>query len=625
MLLQTNTITITGTVFDEDGDPIPGVIVKVEEYPDIATLTDFNGHYELKNIPDDAKKLIFSFTGMETQIIKIKHDTVINVTMTSDNLEIDEVVVTSLGIKKHKGIFRSSKRDLTYSADYDDGGSLDFSDADFYDASDRASSNDNNINSGQLTAGEVNDFGKWEMWQDITNDQLKQFKTLWQIYPKERYCVLLTSENNSPIIDATVYLKSDNKTIWTAKTDNTGKAELWANMFDSTNLQKISIQIDYKGNLTSINNPSVFQNGINKMTLQTVGCNIPNEVDIAFVFDATGSMGDEMRYLQAEILDVIKRIDSSHSDLTINLGSVFYRDVSDNYLTKKDDLTTNITSAISFFSNQTADGGGDFPEAVHSGLNVAINQLSWHDNARTRIIFLVLDAPPHNQPKVIDSLRVLTQQAAAKGIRIIPITCSGVDKSTEYLMRSMALATNGTYVFLTDDSGIGGSHIKPTTDKWDVEFLNDLIVRLVNQYIVTPDCSNQIIVDSTDIQQDTVLVNYPAPEDTTLSTPDPDTNIAVINSADTITIDTTANNPVILPKNKLKVYPNPTSGNITVEISGNIEEFYICDYSGKILQRQIVDGDNELRLDIGMYPNGIYFVRYFIDNQLKSGKIILMQ
>ena len=49
-------------------------------------------------------------------------------------------------------------------------------------------------------------------------------------------------------------------------------------------------------------------------------------------------------------------------------------------------------------------------------------------------------------------------------------------------MRFMAMSTNGTYVFLTDDSGIGNSHLKPTTGSFQVEQLNGLMNRLIRKY-----------------------------------------------------------------------------------------------------------------------------------------------
>ncbi|MEF9479208.1 hypothetical protein OWR28_17025 [Chryseobacterium sp. 1B4] len=62
-------------------------------------------------------------------------------------------------------------------------------------------------------------------------------------------------------------------------------------------------------------------------------------------------------------------------------------------------------------------------------------------------------------------------------------------------MRTFALLTNGTYTFLTDDSGIGNSHIKPTIDSYEVEKLNDLLLRLILQRAVFPECGTGISND----------------------------------------------------------------------------------------------------------------------------------
>ena len=74
-------------------------------------------------------------------------------------------------------------------------------------------------------------------------------------------------------------------------------------------------------------------------------------------------------------------------------------------------------------------------------------------------------------------------QYAKKGIRIIPIAASGVDKDTEFFLRFAAIATDGTYVFITNDSGVGNEHIAATVGQYEVEKLNELIIRLINQYM----------------------------------------------------------------------------------------------------------------------------------------------
>jgi len=167
----------------------------------------------------------------------------------------------------------------------------------------------------------------------------------------------------------------------------------------------------------------------------------------------------------------------------MRFGSVFYRDEGDEFVTRHFNFTNDEASLISFISDQSANGGGDFPEAVHSALDVAITQNSWNDNASARILFLLLDAPPHYTQEVISSVESNLIRAAEEGIKIVPITASGIDKATEYLMRSFAILTNGTYVFITDDSGVGNDHLEPTIGEFEVEKLNDLLVRLVSQYV----------------------------------------------------------------------------------------------------------------------------------------------
>ena len=97
-------------------------------------------------------------------------------------------------------------------------------------------------------------------------------------------------------------------------------------------------------------------------------------------------------------------------------------------------------------------------------------------------MFLVLDAPPHDDEQIKQQVREEIRLAAEKGIRIIPVAASGIDKSTEFLLRSFSLATDGTYIFITDDSGVGDPHLKPTVGEYQVEKLNDLLVRLIFQY-----------------------------------------------------------------------------------------------------------------------------------------------
>jgi hypothetical protein len=200
------------------------------------------------------------------------------------------------------------------------------------------------------------------------------------------------------------------------------------------------------------------------------------------VVDATGSMGDELEFLKTELLDVIERVKDDNPNVSLYTSSVFYRDENDQYVTRVSPFTNSVQTTINFIKDQKADGGGDYPEAVHTALEKAIGELQWSYTARTRLLFLVLDAPPHYTTSVIQSIQESIALAAEKGIKIIPVTASGIDKKTEFLMRFFAISTNGTYVFITDHSGVGNSHLEPTVGEYQVEFLNNLMVRLINKY-----------------------------------------------------------------------------------------------------------------------------------------------
>lgn len=100
-VLMAQTKEISGTVTSsDDGGAIPGVSVSVKGTT-LGTITDMDGAYRLK-VPQDAKVLVFSFVGMSSQEAVIGTQTKINVKLKSDNIAVDEVVVTALGITREK-------------------------------------------------------------------------------------------------------------------------------------------------------------------------------------------------------------------------------------------------------------------------------------------------------------------------------------------------------------------------------------------------------------------------------------------------------------------------------------------------------------------------------------------
>lgn len=335
---------------------------------------------------------------------------------------------------------------------------------------------------GVITAGEWNDLDNWMFLDSLLKDNnYFEVSSYWGFYRNHRIAVLVKDASNNPVVDAIVVLKRDGADIWSTKTDNKGKAELWVDLYqksDEIDSTKLQLMV---GNAT-ISPVKTFIGGINTITLSG-SFSTSKKVELAFMVDATGSMGDELEFLKTELLDVIDRAKSDNPTMDMLTGSVFYRDKGDEYVTRISNFNTNIQTTLNFIKNQKASGGGDFPEAVHTALNKSVNEMQWSTTARTRILFMILDAPPHYESDIVLNLQALIKQASEKGIKIIPISASGIDKQTEFLMRFMAATTNGTYVFITNDSGVGNEHLAPTVGYYQVEKLNDLMVRLINKYV----------------------------------------------------------------------------------------------------------------------------------------------
>ena len=100
-MVQAQTVRITGTVTSsEDGMPLPGVSVIVKGTT-IGGATDANGKYEI-NAPTNAQILTISFIGFKVQDVAIASRTVIDVSLEPESVQVQEVVITAMGISKDK-------------------------------------------------------------------------------------------------------------------------------------------------------------------------------------------------------------------------------------------------------------------------------------------------------------------------------------------------------------------------------------------------------------------------------------------------------------------------------------------------------------------------------------------
>ena len=329
------------------------------------------------------------------------------------------------------------------------------------------------ISAGLLTAGVWNDNDNWDFWNKLmANREWHSLQSRWEI-STNRYVVSVT-DGGAPVMGAKVILSQQDNELWTAVTDNKGNAVIFANTASNEQSNEFTLRVETSLDTKIVDNVMLSDSTPYEIEIQTG--DIEDSIDVMFMIDTTGSMGDELQYIKEELSDVISRITAD-----VRISCNFYRDIGDEYIVRPFDFTTDVDEAVTQISGQRATGGGDFPEAVEIALINAIDEHDWNPNAKEHFLFLVLDAPPHHDAGRVLEINSCIKKAAAKGIRIIPVASSGIDKETEFLLRSMSITTNGTYVFLTDHSGIGNSHIEPTIGSYDVEFLNDLLVKIINE------------------------------------------------------------------------------------------------------------------------------------------------
>jgi Secretion system C-terminal sorting domain/von Willebrand factor type A domain len=428
---------------------------------------------------------------------------------------------------------------------------------------------------GKLTAGEWNDLKNWDFWKKSLDKEFKQYVSDWQYNFTEKYDIILRGSDDQPVADAVILLKNKKReTVWTTRTNNLGQAVLFEKSFNKTQ-EGDYLAVLLEGKEIAFDDIKLTKSIINELRIQRK-CYNPANVDIAFVVDATGSMGDEISFLKSELYDVIRRVKRDNQQATFRLGSVFYRDFGDEYVSRVFDFSKSVKQNVAFIKEQNSGGGGDFEEAVPEGLEAAIDSMSWNETAVARLLFLILDAPPHLNPRNIEKMQRIIQKATAKGIRIIPVTASGIDKNTEYLMKSLAVATGGTYTFLTDDSGVGNAHIKATTEKHEIEKLNDLLYRLIQQSSTYKACE--------DLQA-----------------------MAKIGGDAAFGLN-------------FKNYPNPARDVMTIEMNTDVNDVYITDITGRLVKKIIGNTEGVHQVEVGDMPNGVYFLNFKKDELLCSKK-----
>jgi hypothetical protein len=345
------------------------------------------------------------------------------------------------------------------------------------------------VSQASLTAGDWDDnanFGLFTKYQSTFTDQGALFDCA------DRVLVRVSTNTGRPVGGVTLEVQSDGQTVTKVVAGTDGRAVVCPKRDGVSGALSIVATSALGGGSATATAPTEPVSNTWELAL-ALPTDPPqtDKLDLAFVVDATGSMGDEMAYLTKEIQGISSEIANRFPTLDTRYSLVVYRDKGDAYVTRTfgfSDLTT-FRDALSL---QSADGGGDTPEAMEAGLS-EMNKLAWRPGHVARVSFLVADAPPHDADwaSAIGS----SHEARKAGIRLYPVAASGVDDNAERVMRISGQLTLGRYIFLTNDSGIGGDHAEPHIPCFEVSTL----ARVVRRAIASEVLGSRALPESGDI------------------------------------------------------------------------------------------------------------------------------
>lgn len=349
-----------------------------------------------------------------------------------------------------------------------------------------------------LNAGEIDDNARWDQYLDYRNDYLGQSRNVGygnnakvrDVDVSARQIITVTDSQGQPLAGARILVFEGQMLVSQSRTYATGSTLFLPNAFPTKGAQSYRVLVDDGQSAFEFNlNPQQGTNWHVKFT-STPQSPVFTNLDVLFLLDSTGSMGDEIAQLQNNILSISSQIDQLGGQADVRYGLVTYRDRGDEYVSQVYDFVPEVTDFQNTLAAVRADGGGDVPESLNEALHNAVQGVQWRGTDTIKLIFLVADAAPHldyaNDYNYTDEMAI----ASGKGIKIHPIASSGLTPDGEFVFRQLAQHTMGRFVFLTYQGGTSGAPGSERTDlqvgqpgDYSVEQLDELVMKLIKEEV----------------------------------------------------------------------------------------------------------------------------------------------
>lgn len=332
-----------------------------------------------------------------------------------------------------------------------------------------------------LRAGEVDDNERWQEYLHYRSTY--RGARVHDVDVGERYVVTVLDSNDRPVMDAAVTIWDGQRKIWEARTYASGQTLFFPRAFETSQAQDFIVSANKQGIAYTF---TLLRGQQEQWVVNLVPFERKTDrvaLDVLFLLDSTGSMGDEIQALQSSVQSIAHQIDGMRPRSDLRFGLVWYRDRGDHFVVRSSDFTRDVRDFSRQLDSVHAQGGGDYPESLNEALHVALHEMSWREEDAVRLIFLIADAPPHLDYRQDFDYAQEMAVALANGVKIFPIAASGTDDQAEYIFRQLAQFTQGRYLFLTYEGPTSGGEPGDVSTMhvqgYGVQDLHDLVVRLV--------------------------------------------------------------------------------------------------------------------------------------------------
>ncbi|TFG65365.1 MAG: VWA domain-containing protein [Spirochaetales bacterium] len=307
---------------------------------------------------------------------------------------------------------------------------------------------------------------------------------------EERVQFIVTDASGKSIPNAEVAVTAGNTLLCSGRTHADGKFLFFPSEYKPP-VYDAGIR-EYSVTVSALNQKKTFsvqRNGKREITVsfsQNRAIPLPVPLDIVFVMDTTGSMGEEIERLKTTIELIHLNLSSLKTKPAVRFGMVLYKDVEDEYRTRIIPLNADLEAFTAELNEVFASGGGDTPEDLQAALDDTVRAMQWNPQG-IKLAFIITDAPPHLDYNQDFDYVSASKMARDRGIKIFSVGTGGLEITAEYVLRQISQYTSGKYIFLTygetgeSEGGAPGSVSHHTGANYQTDKLETIIIRFAKE------------------------------------------------------------------------------------------------------------------------------------------------